>query len=132
MAADDLLSFAYAALGRVVTAPGGMGGQCVDLCNLWLVREGCSEAHRNAKDWAGGVPGTVWVPNAATNSPPAGAVVVWVPKRNVAIDPNGHVAIAVYADVMHLVTLDQNWPDGAPVSFVLHTYAGVAGWCIPQ
>lgn len=127
----QLLEFVSRYLGATVTAPGGVGGQCVDLCNLWLDALGIPMVRRNAKDWAGGVPGMAWVANGAINSPPLGAVVVWVPKRNVMIDPNGHVSIALIGDSMRFVSVDQNWPDGAPVSFTLHAYTGVAGWLVP-
>lgn len=127
-----LLDFAASYVGRVVTAPGGLGGQCVDLANLYITEVlGKAPVRANAKDWPAFASSMYWVPNGPSNAPSPGALVVWRPKPGVQIDPNGHIALALMADAMHLITLDQNWPDGAPVSLVLHSYRGVAGWLLP-
>lgn len=125
-----VLEFAAAHLGRRVAAPGGIGGQCVDLANLWLISTGGSAVRANAADWPRhAIPGWRWVGNAPANSPPAGAIVVW--KANVpvlSVGPYAHIAVAIAADAWTLVTLDQDWPRDAPVALVVHDYTGVAGW----
>lgn len=130
----SLLTWARGLQGAHVAAPGGLGGQCVDLANLYLAHLGYPAVRANAADWAGPgrVPGWRWTANGPVNAPPAGALVVWranVPA--VGIGPFGHIAIALAADGDGLLTLDQGWPPGAPVSAVLHVYGGVAGWHTP-
>jgi CHAP domain len=120
-------------IGYVVQAPGGLGGECVDWSNLYLVEvRGQAAVQANAVDWAGKtIAGMTWVPNSATNYPKAGAIVVWHSNAGEGIGANGHIAVVLDADAMHLVTCDQNWPEGAPVSVILHPYPGVAGWFSP-
>jgi hypothetical protein len=118
-------------VGRRVTAPGGLGGQCVDLTNVYVMAQGKPAVRRNAVAWAaaGAIPGWLWVPNGPRNYPPLGAVVVW--KGNVTAigtGPYGHVAVVMAADPVALLTLDQDWPEGSPVALVWHGYEGVAGW----
>lgn len=126
----SVLSFAATYLGRRVAAPGGLSGQCVDLANLYLVEVlRVPEVRANAVDWPqASIPGAAWVSNEALNAPSRGALVVWKPTPSLRIGEFGHIAICLTADVMHLLTLDQNWPDGTVVATVLHSYKGVAGW----
>lgn len=127
------LAFLRSVLGRVVMAPGGLGGQCVDLANLYLIEVwGKPEIHANAADWQhAAVQGMTWERNAPANHPPAGAIVVWGPYAPHGIGVFGHIAVCLTADTMDLVTLDQNWPDGAPCRMTLHDYGGVIGWFRP-
>lgn len=120
-------------LGQVVTAPGGLGGQCVDWVNVYLHDVfGLSPIHANAVDFAHTpIPGWTWIANAPHNFPPMGAVVVWGPSHLAGTGLYGHVAVALMADVRYLLTLDQNWPQGSPVRLVAHTYDGVLGWWAP-
>lgn len=124
------LAFLAANVGRVVTAPGGYGGQCVDLLNLFLLDvQGQPEIHANAVDWRNArIAGMRWVENSPTNSPPAWSIVVWSQYAPHGIGVYGHIALAVSADGLTLVTFDQNWPDGAPCSLIVHDYGGVVGW----
>jgi len=117
-------------LGEVVQAQGGLGGECVDLINLYLPEVlGLPEVHANAMDFAGkAIPGLSWVKNGATNYPAMGDIVVWGQSAAAGTGPNGHIAIALAADSMHLLTCDQNWLEGAPVAVILHGYVGVNGW----
>jgi hypothetical protein len=106
----------------------------VDLVNIYLAHLGHPAVWANAASWAGAgrVPGWTWVANGPVNAPPAGAIVVWRPNvPALALGPFGHIAIALAADPDALLTLDQNWPVGAPVAPVLHIYGGVAGWHVP-
>jgi hypothetical protein len=126
------LAFAQRQLGQTLTAPGGIGGECVDLVNVWLVQSrGLSPVHRNAVDWAGQrLPGLIWVKNTPANVPPRGAIVVWIESAEVGIGVFGHIALNLTADAMVLCTIDQNWA-GRYATLQLHSYHGVLGWHVP-
>lgn len=126
----SLATFISRHYGSMVTAPGGLGGQCVDLANLWVVEELHAEPLRlNARDWATAiVPASVWTPNSATNFPAPGDIVVWRPYPPLDIGVFGHIAVCLLADALRLITIDQDWPIGAPVKLTVHSYQGVAGW----
>jgi hypothetical protein len=123
-----LLEYLRSVLNRRIDR--GDDASCVDLVNDRLADLGLPPVRGNAVDVAGQrVGGHVWVANNPTNWPSAGDLVVW--NRNVTvrgIGEYGHVAIAVAADAMVLLTLDQNWPAGAPAGLIVHDYVGVAGW----
>lgn len=127
---DSLLYFIAAHLGRRVTSPGGLGGECVDLIELWLRALGVPTIAGNAVDLWGDAAQRdfIHILNGPTNAPQAGDVVVWHRAPSVGIGPFGHCAVCVLADSMRLLTLDQNWPNGSPVALVLHPYDGVTGW----
>lgn len=126
------LAFAQRHLGQRVTAPGGLGGQCVDLVNVWLVESrGLAPVHRNAVDWASRrLTGLTWVANTPANVPPRGAIVVWGPAASIGVGAFGHIALNLTADAMNLATLDQNWGVEL-VTIELHRYIGVLGWHVP-
>lgn len=129
-----LMQFVRAMLGRHVQAPGGLGGQCVDLVNLYLADVvGAPLVHANAADWRNdAVKGMRWVGNTPDNAPGTGCIVVWTAYAPHGIGSAGHIALALVADPNDFVSLDQNWPDGAGVTFQLHDYGGVAGWFAPD
>jgi len=117
--------------GRRVTASGGIGGQCVDWANVYVMARGARPVRRDAAQWAwpGALAGWSWVENGPDNHPALGDVVVWRPNvPQLSIGPYGHVAVVVAADRMILLTMDQDWPVGSPVALTWHNYAGVAGW----
>jgi hypothetical protein len=121
------LDFAALCLGKRITLPGGEG-QCVDLCNHWLdLALGLPRVYRNAVDWQQPIGGLAWTTNDPSNVPPAGAVVVWRPTPALKIGPYGHVAVCLCADVMHLLSIDQNFSTET-ASLQCHSYIGVAGW----
>jgi len=126
----DLPMFAYKYVGSTVTARGGLGGECVDLVNQYLVDVlQKPEVHANAADWPKRFrPGLKWVLNNPTNFPMPGAVVVWGQNAIAGTGPNGHIAVVVRAGPMALITLDQNWPEGAQTMLRVHGYQGVLGW----
>ncbi len=128
-----LLALLTRCLGTRVQAKGGLGGECVDWANIYLANVwGQTAIQRNASDWATvEVNGFAWTANGLSNYPPAGSLVVWGQSAAAETGPNGHIAVALPADSMHLLTCDQNWPEGRPVSIVQHTYAGVLGWQTP-
>ena len=124
------LAFVQAHLNQRVTAPGGIGGQCVDLANLYMQDVLQQPLVRlNAVDWrTAKISGMVWTPNSPVNSPPPDSIVIWGPNAAAGTGQYGHIAIALAADSMTLLTFDQDWPYGAPCSLTLHTYDGVLGW----
>jgi len=122
------LAFAMRYLGHQVQAPGGIGGECVDLANLYLLALGHPHVYRNAADWAGmALPGFIWQANSPANYPASGDIAVWHSDGPEGIGANGHIAVVLVADSMQLLTLDQNWSVRV-VTLQLHSYAGVAGW----
>jgi hypothetical protein len=129
-----VVQWAQFQVGRRVTAPGGLGGQCVDLCNVYLAAAGAALVRRNAAQWAdaGAIAGWQWVANGPANYPSLGDAVVW--RANVTahqIGPDGHVAVCMAADSSMLITLDQNWAQSTVVALEWHDYIGVAGWWHP-
>lgn len=116
--------------GSYVTAPGGIGGQCVDLANMALIEiYNLPPVRANAIDWQrAAIPGFKWIANTPNNYPTAGALVVWGPWPGLGIGDYGHIALAVSADPLTLVTFDQNWPPNEPCQMVIHGYGGVLGW----
>lgn len=129
-----LLSFIKAHLGRRVTSPGGLGGECVDLIELWLLELNHPTVPGNAVDLWRNAPTSAYqlVANGPVNAPAPGDVIVWHRAPAVGIGPNGHTAVAVAADSNCILSLDQNWPDGAYVALVVHPYVGVTGWLHPR
>lgn len=126
----DALDFAWRHIGDVVRAPGGIGGECVDLANLWLL-ECCGLPHvfADAVNWRDApIRGFKWVQNTPTNFPSSGDLVVWGAYAPHGIGQAGHIALCQVADANHLITLDQNWPEHAAVGLHLHDYGGVLGW----
>jgi hypothetical protein len=119
--------------GQYVTAPGGYGGQCVDLCNVFLIEERHQQPVRaNAIDWSHvTIPGMSWVANSPSNFPPPGSIVVWGEYPPHGIGPYGHVAVSVLADGMNVLSFDQNYPSGTPCHLQYHDYGGVLGWHKP-
>src|SRR5581483_9019661 len=111
--AVSLLRFVSRHQGQRVTAPGGLGGQCVDLANLYLVDVWAKpEIHANAVDWQSArIQGMVWEPNAPANHPNRGDIVVWRQYAPHGIGIFGHIAVCLTADGMDLITFDQNWPE---------------------
>jgi hypothetical protein len=127
-----LAAFIARYLGQAIDIDGVDGAQCVDLVNAWAtLGKGKPRLQGNAYELLAKAPPGTWqrTANTPTNFPIPGAIVVWsadVPA--VSIGPYGHTAIALVADIAHLVTLDQNW-DGKMYAVVnVHPYAGVAGW----
>jgi hypothetical protein len=128
------LDFAWKHLGDVVVAPGGLGGECVDLANLWLLEAyGLPHVYANAVDWRDArIRGFTWIGNTPNNQPIPGSLVVWERSADWSIGPNGHIALCLSASRLYLCTLDQNWPDHAPTRLHLHDYSGVVGWQQPN
>lgn len=128
-----LLRFTFTHSYTRVTAPGGVGGQCVDLANLYLIDVyGLAPVRRNAADWAHvTIPGWHWTPNGPSNFPAPGAIVVWGADARIGTGAAGHIAIAIDADADLLLSFDQNWPAGHTCAIVEHDYTGVLGWHSP-
>jgi hypothetical protein len=128
------LDFAWKHIGDVITAPGGQGGECVDLANMWLLEAyGAPHVWANAVDWSRArIRGFTWEPNTPRNMPIPGSLVVWERQPDWGIGIYGHIALALSSSTMYLVTLDQNWPEGSPCRLHLHDYRGVLGWQRPN
>src|ERR1700736_4936272 len=97
-------------IGRKVTYPGGLGGQCVDLVEVWAAALGKRAIPGNAVDLLSRANTRDWrvVHNAPTNAPGAGSIVVWGYAPLVGVGYYGHTAISLAADAIHLVTFDQS------------------------
>jgi hypothetical protein len=117
-------------LGRYVRADADNLASCVSLVNDYM-----SQAI-DAPHWSGNAVdiaaqhqlGWQWVANGPVNYPAQGDIAVWGLDAGAGTSAWGHCAVVLVADPGRLITLDQNWPHGAPVSVVAHTYAGVRGW----
>src|SRR5579859_987414 len=74
-----LLSFTLRYENALAIPPGGAGGSCVDLVNMY--RAFCyGEPHvwSDAVGWAAlSLPGWTWIANTASNFPAPGDIVVW-------------------------------------------------------
>jgi hypothetical protein len=125
-----LAAFVATYQGKRVQAPGGLGGQCVDLSELWRLNLGMPRVFRNAADFVAlAIAGMVWIPNTPTNAPQPGDVVVW--NRNASM-PEGHIDVAVSGITsMTFTGFDQNWPLGSVAHLQAHGYWDVAGWHHP-
>lgn len=127
---NPILTFTVGVAGHYVQSPGGLGGECVDLANVYIIEQiGLPNQFLNAVDWQHvHLKGLTWVANGRDNFPSSGDIVVWNSYAPLGIGANGHIAVCVLADSNHLLSLDQNWPSGSTVTFVVHSYGGVAGW----
>lgn len=123
------IGFAQTYLGQTITARGGIGGECVDLADQWISEAyGLAHVYRNAVDWATPrITGLAWTANTPTNAPLWGNLVVWGESAAAGTGPDGHIALVLAADTMHLLTADQNWA-GRVVTLNIHPYTGVLGW----
>lgn len=128
--ANQLLRWGNQQQGHRVTAPGGIGGQCVDLVNLWSAQLGASHLWGNAVDLLRTASTAEWTVtlNDPTNAPPPGAIVVWGQSSAAGTGQYGHCAVALVATSSVLLVLEQDWPWGSPVRWGSHTYDGVQGW----
>lgn len=122
--------------GKFVTAPGGLGGQCVDLANQYGQEVyGFPHEWKNAIDWFGfDTAHWAWVKNDAGNAsqfPEPGDVVVWGPDAKIGTGPLGHIDIFLSGDGFQFHGFDQNWPVGSPAHVQWHNYEGVIGWAKP-
>jgi hypothetical protein len=114
--------------GKRITAPGGIGGECVDLANEYILEVfGFPHEWKNALDWFGASPDKFdWVlndPKNLTQLPPRGALMVWGPGPYTG--PNGqHIDVVLSAGPQNFVGFDQNWPIGANAHHVVHDYVG--------
>lgn len=129
----ETLSFTHRVYNETLTAPGGIGGECVDLANVVLSDVyHLSPVRRNAIDWQGvQLPGWRWTGNTPRNWPMIGSLVVWGPYAPLGIGQYGHIALLLDADINTFLSLDQNWIPGSPCTCVKHTYGGVLGWLTP-
>ena len=102
-----LLEWVKANVGRAIDVDGEYGPQCF-----------AGQFHQ----------GWRWIPNAPTNYPVVGDVVVWRQNAEVGTTAFGHCAIALAANANTLLVFSQNWPPGSPSLLKLMDYRGVLGW----
>lgn len=123
-----------ARIHRWLDYDGAYGAQCVDIINDYLDRVlGLAPVTGNAVDISRQViVGHTWTANTPTNFPPAWAIVVWGRNVKAGTGEAGHVALCLDAGGAHLLTLDQNWPEGAACQATAHTFDGVLGWHAPS
>lgn len=129
-----LEEWAVAVNGRAIDLDGLFGPQCVDLVNDYIRRVwGHATVRGNAVDFAlpGHVPNAFWTRNLAANKPDAGAIVVWG-SDGVLTHQYGHVAVALAATPLFLLTMDQNWNGRSEARMVCHTYQAVLGWWLKR
>lgn len=115
--------------------------QCVDLMYQWLTQglvfplntlPGALYAKNIFKNFPeSGNPYFTKIHNAPTNFPVKGDIVFWDFYPFVTGWP-GHVAICSGANVMNLITFDQNWGNPNFCRYVNHSYRGVLGWLHPK
>jgi hypothetical protein len=93
------LAFAQRHLGQRLQSQGGLGGQCVDLVNVWLWEAySIQPIQQNAIDWRNvTVQRHRWIVNSPINVPPRGAIVVWGQAGVVGIGQFGHIALNLTA-----------------------------------
>lgn len=128
-------AFVAARLGTFDTFDRIGSAQCVDLVEDYVETVlGKMHIGGNAVDLYDNSNPRQWtrILNGPANFPFPGGVVTWVPTPSLGIGQYGHCGLALLADADHLITLDQDWPPGAPVSVVVHTYTGVHGWLQPR
>lgn len=121
--------------GKPIDYDKKFGFQCVDLMRQYIkeVLGGSPYQVIPAADYAKNMfynyKGTYFekIYNSPTNSPSKGDIVFWKTYLFVT-GIAGHVAIAVDAGMMSLITFDQNWPRGTFCHFQKHSYRGVIGW----
>lgn len=131
----SLAEFVARYLGKAVDVDGVYGPQCVDLVNAWAMARGKPRLTGNAYQLLAQASPTIWLRtgNTPTNVPPAGAIVVWrADVASAAIGDDGHTAICLLADSLHLITADQNWAGHQYVTINVHTFDGVIGWLTPR
>jgi hypothetical protein len=130
---QSLNAFIMQVMGQVIQAPYGLGGQCVDLANLYILRcYNLPHVYRNAVDWATvHIPGFEWEPNGPSNAPGLGSLVVWGSSAAAGTGANGHIALGIEGDASLFLSVDQNWGPIVACRFVMHSYVGVLGWHKP-
>lgn len=130
MPIQDVISFIETHLGVAGSGDNPTNkGQCVGLIELWVDKYKLPHIWGNAVDLlreADPAHYTV-VTNGPDNYPPSGAILVWGSSWG---GGYGHTAVVVCATSMHVVTFEQNDPEGAPPLVATHTYDGVIGWII--
>ncbi len=69
-----------------------------------------------------------FIPNSPSNFPSCGDVVLWTN----GIGQYGHISVCWFADSLHFVSFDQNFPVGSLCHFQSHNYTNIAGWLHPK
>lgn len=123
--------FARQTLGRHLLQNGALGAnpsgaQCVNVPNTWWATRAVSNLFGDARDWYGqSTTSLQWHVMSSRLRPRVGDVAVWVPGGEVS--DFGHVSVVMWDYGAKVLSLDQDWPTGAPVSYVLHDREVLAG-----
>ena len=127
-----LKTFVQKYSGEKVEFDGKYDFQCVDLVQFYQrdVLRGPTFSG-NAKDYARNQhPGHFTLhKNTPWYIPPRGSIAIWTEKVGGGF---GHNAIVLSASLMRFTSLDQNWPTGAPVTQVRHSYRHVCCFLVPR
>ncbi|NJK31410.1 MAG: CHAP domain-containing protein [Deltaproteobacteria bacterium] len=126
-------------LGETADWDGKYGGQCVDLFRYYcheVLGIGQPNPVNGAADfWSNyssdpKLHGQFYkIPNTLKGVPEYGDVVVWSSATG---GGYGHIGIYLSGNVNAFASLDQNWPLGAKVRKVPHSYNDVLGWLRPK
>lgn len=123
---QDLKKFIRKYRGKKVQAPGGLGGQCVDLVVLWMNKQGLDRIWAHAVDFPKHATEDMpFIPNRAGNRPKPGDVMIWNGRVGRGY---GHNSIFVRGTRNKFLSFDQNWPTGSPANLVSHGSQNLAGW----
>ena len=128
----NLKTFVAKHKGEKVEFDGKYDFQCVDLVQFYQ-RDvlGGPRFSGNAKDYARNQHPSHFIlrKNTPWYIPPRGAIAVWTSKVGGGF---GHNAIVLASSLMRFTSLDQNWPTGAPVTEVTHSYRHVCCFLVPR
>ena len=102
-------------------------GQCTGLVEVWLDANKQPHIYGNAKDLLANASLKSYkvFHNSPNNYPLPGNIVCWDSSWG---NGDGHTAIVVAANPMHLVVFEQNNPTGHAPTVATHDYTGVLGW----
>lgn len=126
--------------GKYVDYDHAFGYQCVDLMRQYVYELENTNAYQvipqtgAAKNIFKNFVNNKWftkVLNSPTNAPKKGDIVFFGTYLFL-YGLSGHVAVCEAADMMNLLTFDQNFPSGSPCHFVKHNYKGILGWLTPR
>lgn len=128
----SLQEFAINNINKQLDFDGQLGYQCMDLVEFYNKEViGAPRLGGNAKDLINNPLSDYYTyqTNTPLYIPPAGAIAIW---NSMLGKGYGHTAIIMKANLLSFVSLDQNWPEGAPVKQIGHNYTNVVGFLVPR
>lgn len=115
----------------VVTGPDR--GECTAVAHKWSLENGYPIIYGDAIDTYANAPATFYtrVPYRAGMVAPSGAIAVWHGNKTIGTTDDGHTAVTLPGgNERTFLSVDQNWPVGAKVREVRHTYIGLTGFIV--